>query len=112
MYFNDNADKHEDDENTDWESFVCIIIRNIGVIFDSNMDYRSHVNAICKSCKSFFHIYQISRIRKYVSIENTKTLVHAFITCKLDSCNSFFYMVYLSTLFIAFNLCKIARPAS
>ena len=63
--------------------------RNIGVIFDSKMDYKSHVNAICKCC--FYHIYQISRIRRYLSMENIKTLVHAFITCKLDNCNSLLY---------------------
>ena len=54
--------------------------RNIGVIFDSNMDYKRHINAICRSC--FYHIRNLSRIRKYLSVDNTKILVHAFIACK------------------------------
>ena len=33
----------------------------------------------------------ISRIRKYVSVENTKTLVHAFVTCRLDNGNALLY---------------------
>ena len=33
----------------------------------------------------------ISRIRKYVSVENTKTLVHAFVTCRLDNVNALLY---------------------
>ena len=53
------------------------------------MDYKKHINGICKTC--FFHIRNISRIRKYLSIDNTKILVHAFITCKLDHCNSLLY---------------------
>lgn len=63
--------------------------RNIGVIFDSNMDYKRHISAICKSC--FYHIRNLSRIRKYLSVDNIKILVHAFITCKLDNCNSLLY---------------------
>ena len=30
---------------------------------------------------SFFHIRNVSRIRKYLSVESTKILVHAFVTC-------------------------------
>ena len=41
---------------------------------------------ICKS--AFFHIRNISRIRKFLSAERTKMLVHAFVMCRLDNCNS------------------------
>ena len=30
-------------------------------------------------------------IRKYLSVENAKTLIHAFVTCRLDNCNSLLY---------------------
>ena len=63
--------------------------RNIGVIFDSNLDYKKHVNAICRSC--FFHIRNLSRIRKFLSADNIKILVHAFIISRLDNCNSLLY---------------------
>ena len=40
-------------------------------------------------CKSAFHsIRSISRIRKFLSMETAKTLVHAFVTSKLDNCNA------------------------
>ena len=39
----------------------------------------------------FFHIRNISRTRKYLSVENTKTLVHAFVTCRLDNGNALLY---------------------
>lgn len=57
--------------------------RNIGVIFEN------HVASICKS--SFYHLRNISYIRKYLSSTTTETLVHAFVSSKLDYCNSLSY---------------------
>ena len=42
--------------------------------------------AICKS--AFFHKRNISRINKFLSAESSKMLVHAFVMCRLDNCNS------------------------
>ena len=47
------------------------------------------VSAIWKS--AFFHIRNISRIRKFLTVNSTKALVHAFVTCRLDNCNSLLY---------------------
>ena len=58
------------------------LVRNIGVM-------ERRVAAICKS--AFFHIRNISRIRKFLSVSCTKALVHAFVTCRLDNCNSLLY---------------------
>ena len=60
--------------------------RNIEVIFDSHMDLEQHINHICKV--AFCHIRNLSRIRNCLSLKDTETLVHAFITTKLDNCNS------------------------
>ena len=49
----------------------------------------SHVNSICSS--SFYYIYNIRRIRKYLSHQTTISLVRAFITSKLDYCSSLLY---------------------
>ena len=54
--------------------------RNIGVIFDNKLNMERQVSAICKS--AFFHIQNISRIRKFLSVSSTKALVHAFVTCR------------------------------
>ena len=62
---------------------------NIGVIFDNKLNMDRQVTAICKS--AFFHIRNISRIRTFLSAENTKMLVHAFVMCRLDNCNSLLY---------------------
>ena len=63
--------------------------RNIGVIFDNKLNMEHQLSAICKS--AFFHIRNISRIRKFLSVDSAKALVHAFVTCRLDNCNSRLY---------------------
>ena len=36
-------------------------------------------------------MYNLRRIRKYLSKDNTKTLIHAFISSRVDYCNSLLY---------------------
>ena len=60
--------------------------RNIGVIFDHHFRFNEHIASICKS--SFYHLRNISNIRKYLSSTTTEILVHAFVSSKLDHCNS------------------------
>ena len=63
--------------------------RNIGVVFDSTMNFEKHVHDICKS--AFFHIRNVSQPRKYLTTESTRTLVNAFVMFRIDSCNSLLY---------------------
>ena len=63
--------------------------RNIGVVFDSTMNFEKHISEICKS--AFFHIRNISPTRKYLSTESTRTLVNAFVISRINSCNSLLY---------------------
>ena len=65
------------------------IARNLGSWFDSRLSMATHITKICAS--SFYYIYNIRRIRKYLSQQSTETLVHAFITSRLDYCNSLLY---------------------
>ena len=60
--------------------------RNLGAYFDSNMTLVPFINNTCKS--AFSQLYNIKRIRKYLTTDTSKTLVHAMITCRIDYCNS------------------------
>ena len=48
-------------------------------------------NNVCKS--AFYHLRTISRIGKYLSTQTTETLIHAFVTSKLDHRNFLLYNV-------------------
>ena len=63
--------------------------RNLGVTFDECCNMEEHVKKICKS--SYYHLRNISKIRKYLTEETTEILVYAFVSSKLDYCNSLLY---------------------
>ncbi|CAH3160005.1 unnamed protein product [Porites lobata] len=45
-----------------------------------------HISKLCGV--AFYHLYNIKRICKYLPRESTEMLVHAFITSRVDYCNS------------------------
>ncbi len=61
-------------------------VRNLGVIFDSNLSFDSHISSICKT--EFFHLKNISKLRPILSMSNAEMLIHAFMTSRLDYCNA------------------------
>ena len=63
--------------------------RNLGVIFDDTMSLSPHVNTIVKG--AFYHIRNISKIRKYISKSTTEILIHSFVSSKLDFCDSLLF---------------------
>ena len=64
-------------------------VRNLGVMLDESLGMNSHIHQICKA--SFYHIHNIRRISKYLSKECRQSLVHAYVTSRLDNCNSLLY---------------------
>ena len=64
-------------------------MRSLGVVLDDNMLFDAHVSDICRS--SFNQLRNLSKIRKYLTRESSEIAVHAFITSKLDYCNSLLY---------------------
>ncbi len=61
-------------------------VRNLGVLFDSNLSFDSHVSSICKT--AFFHHKNISKLRPMLSMSNAEMLIHAVMTSRLDYCNA------------------------
>ena len=62
--------------------------RNLGVIFDSDMSMKSQISKVVSSAS--YHIHNIWRIRKYLNKEAAEQIVHSFVTCRLDMCNSLY----------------------
>lgn len=64
-------------------------VRNIGVVFDTELKMESHVNSICKRC--WFHLYCIGKIRSYMTEQQTAAVIHAFVTSRLDNSNALLF---------------------
>ena len=65
--------------------------RNIGAIFDSSLNMKEQVLAISRAC--YCHIRNIGRIRTHLTQDATISLVHAFISSKIDHLNALLYGV-------------------
>ena len=64
-------------------------LRNLGAWFDCHFNLNFNITKTYRG--AFFHLHNIRRVRKYLSIESAEKLVHAFITSRLDYCNSLLY---------------------
>ena len=61
-------------------------VRNIGATFDSTVSMEAHV--IKTSQSAWYHLFSISKIRPYLTIDQTKCVIHAYVTSRLDQNNS------------------------
>ena len=61
-------------------------VRNLGVWFDQHMTMNDHIGKVCS--KAFYSLYNLRQIRKYLTDDTCKILVHALVTCHLDYCNA------------------------
>ena len=46
---------------------------------------------LASTTATFFHLRNIFKIRKFLSYDTCKTLIHAFVTARIDYCNSLLY---------------------
>ena len=72
---------------TGWpESDETTRVRNLGVIMDQHLSMIDNVSAVCASCN--YYLRRLSSIRRYLTQDATRCAVQAFITSRLDYCNS------------------------
>ena len=62
------------------------VVRDLGVILDSNMTMSQHVLRVCQNC--YFQLWLLRRLGKALSVESKLLLVHALVHSRLDYCNS------------------------
>ena len=63
-------------------------VKNLGVIMDNLLNMEKQINKCTSS--AYFHIRNISKVRKYLDTKTTKTLVHTLVISRIDYCNSLF----------------------
>jgi len=76
-------------------------VRDLGLVFDSKLSFTNHFNSIIKACN--YQLRRLSLITKYLDTPSATALIHAFITSRVDYCNSLF-LIYLKKIFL---VCKV-----
>ena len=66
-------------------------VRSLGVILDSQLTMSSPITSLCRS--GYYQLRQLRGIIQSLTADATKTLVHAFISSRLDYCNSLLFGV-------------------
>ena len=61
-------------------------MRLLGVTISSDLSTDKHVSHSSSAC--FYWLRQIRRIRRSLDTESAKTLVHAFVSSRVDGCNA------------------------
>ena len=63
--------------------------RNLGVIFDSFVNLEPHNTQVCRV--SYMHLSNVRKICNMLTDKAASQLIHAFITSRIDYCNSILY---------------------
>jgi len=68
---------------------VAELARDLGVVIDSKLSLSAHVVALCRS--GFYHLQQLRPVLRSLTHEAARTLIQAFISSRLEYCNSLLY---------------------
>jgi hypothetical protein len=88
--------------------------RNLGVLFDSHLNFKDHFSKICQS--SFYQIRQLRQIRPSLDVNSAVLLSNSLVTSKLDYCNSLFYGLPASSIVrlqrVQNSLARVVYPSA
>ena len=72
---------------------ICVrfdrFAKNLGVIIDDELSFKEHIGKVVTSCHVV--IRKLSKIKDFLTFEQLRTAVSAFIFSVLDYCNSLFF---------------------
>ena len=63
-------------------------VRVLGVVISADLSLKKHATNVSATC--FYHLRRLRHIRRTLSKESAATLVHAFVTSRVDYCNVVF----------------------
>ena len=61
-------------------------VENLGVKMDTTMSMEKQINNITSTC--YYHLRKISKVRKYLTVDATRSLVNAYVVSRMDYGNS------------------------
>ena len=71
-------------------------ITNLGVKMDVDLKLDSQIRAVVRS--SYHHLRQLAKIKPILSRQQFETVIHAFVTTRLDYCNALYVGVSESSI--------------
>ena len=84
------------DSSWTWHHIAIPVVRDLGVLFDSELNMKSHVNRVASAC--FYHLRRLHAVRRQLGQEITARLVTAFVLSRIDYCNAVLAELPASTL--------------
>jgi len=67
-------------------------VKHLGVIFDQCINMYEHVTSVCRA--AYYHLKNIHCLKVFLAQESLVTVVHAFVTFRIDYFNSLLYRIY------------------
>jgi len=62
--------------------------RNLGILFDSNLSFKQHINFLTKTC--LYHCRDLGRFKSSLDFGTACIIATALVHAKLDYCNSLY----------------------
>ena len=82
-------------------------VKNLGVIFDQSLTYRSYTMAVSRG--AYFQLYNIQKARPHLTDDAAATAINDFVATRLDYANALLYGLPKCVLY---NLQKIQNSAA
>ncbi len=73
--------------------WITPCVRNLGVLF---LKFDKQINSVVRSC--FFHLRRLAKVKTLLSTQTFEKVIHAFVTSRLDYCNSLYYGINQSSM--------------
>src|SRR6218665_394289 len=64
------------------------VVRDLGVTLGQELTFAPHIHRLCRD--SYYQLRQLCTVIRSLTSESTATLIHAFITARLDYCSSLY----------------------
>jgi hypothetical protein len=61
-------------------------VKLLGVVLDSQLSFAVHIKKLSNNC--FYYLRQLRTVRRLLTTAAAKTLIHAFVSSRIDYCNS------------------------
>ena len=69
----------------------------LGVLLDITLTFAPHVRRLAGRCFYHLHLRQLRTVRRSLTADAAKTMVHSFVINRIDYCNSVLYGSYAPT---------------